>query len=140
MEEWLKLNLNQIIGYSLSLTSIIIAYIQFNEKKKLQKVYKSNSWILFQRINNLGGTIQNAFFQSNTLDTDKSLYEKLVRSDALSAELLKEGIRLILLIEDKVSNKTIDSWVNESRISESDAVLFRKYIPTNKKLIDKENA
>ncbi|WP_270474905.1 hypothetical protein [Clostridium cochlearium] len=124
---WMENNIVGIIGLIISIISSIIAYKQANEKKILKNMYLSNSWILYQRINNLSGTIQKALIDSNNLEIDKGLYEKIVRSDALSAELLKEGIRLILLSDESITNETIDSWVENKRITEMGSDLFRKY-------------
>lgn len=117
-----------IIGVLLSAISIFIAVYQYQDKKKFQYLIKSNCWMVFQRINNLGGTIQNAYNEANATNLEKTLYEKIVRCDALAAELLKEAIRLIIISERNVTTDDVNRWENEGKITGGYSELFKKYL------------
>jgi len=120
------------IGWFLSIISIAIAMYQYNDKKKYKYIIKTNSWMLFQRINNIGGINQKAYIESREMNIDKTLYEKIIRSDALMGELYKEAIRLIMISEENITSKDIDKWVFEGRITEGYSKLFKNYLTDNK--------
>lgn len=122
------------IGWVLSIISIAIAIYQYKDNKRYKYIIKTNSWMLFQRINNLGGIIQKLFIETNGKDIDKGLYEKIVRSDALSSELYKEAIRLIMISEENVTERTIDKWRDEGKIAEDYSKLFKAYLPSEELL------
>ena len=121
-----------LIGWAFSIISIGIAIYQHYDKKKYKYLIKTNGWMLFQRINNLGGITQKLFNEANDKDIDKTLYEKIVRSDALAAELYKEAIRLIMISEENVTEAVIDRWKDEGRITEGYAKLFKNYLSDEK--------
>ena len=120
------------IGWALGIISIAIAIYQYKDNKRYKYIITTNNWMLFQRINNLGGIIQKLFIEASGNDIDKSLYEKIVRSDALSAELYKEAIRLVMISEENVTESTIDKWRDEGRIVEGYSKLFKGYLPNEK--------
>ena len=120
---------DNLIGWILSIISICIAIYQYKDKKKYEDMVKINNWIIFQRINNLGGVVQKLFNESIETNIDKSLYEKIVRSDALAAELYKEAIRLVMISENKVTEKEIEKWEKEGRIAEGYSKIFKGYLP-----------
>lgn len=126
--KWISENALTLIGSLLSIISIAIALYQYKDKKKFQYLIKTNAWILFQRINNLGGTIQKTLIDANNYDINKDLYEKIVRSDTLAAELYKEGIRLIMISEENITAESIDMWEHEGKISNDYSKLFKTYL------------
>lgn len=121
-----------IMGTIFSIISICIALYQYQDKKKYQYLIKSNSWMIYQRVNNLGGTVQTTLLDANEANIEKTLYEKIVRSDALAAELHKEAIRLIIISERKVTIEDVDRWKKEGRITEGYSAIFKSFLPDTK--------
>lgn len=129
-----------LIKWTFSIISTGIAIYQYQDKKKYKNIVKSNSWMLFQRSNNLGGVVQKTFIEATSNDIDKYLHEKIVRSDALAGELLKEAFRLILITEEDVNEELIERWKQEGRITEDYSKLFKNYLvdaSSNKKLFSR---
>lgn len=127
--KWILENLDTLIGWLISIISTGFGIYQYNKNIKYEEIIKINNWIIYQRISNLGGVIQKSLDNSNDSFINKDLYESIVRSDALAAELHKEAIRLIIFSENDVTEQDISKWVKEGRINKGYSDLFKSYLP-----------
>ena len=125
---WINENILTIVGWLLSIISIIIALYQYSDKKRYENAIKTNIWMLYQRVNNLGGTVQKAMIEAEDSNIEKTLFEKMIRSDTLAAELNKEAIRLIMISEKNITVEIIDKWESEGKITSGYAKLFKNYL------------
>ena len=123
---------SDIIGWVLALFSIIYAVIESLKNKKLRDNIRFNNWILYQRVSNIGGTIQKSLQKVSASNINNDILENIVRSDALCGELMKETIRNIYTYEPSFQQKDIDRWVSEGKISEGYADLFKKFMLSNR--------
>ena len=128
MYEFLKANWTNIIGWCFAIFSIVYAFNESRKNKDLKEIIRVNNWILFQRTSNLGGIIQKSLNKARGKDMDRDLFEDIVRSDALCAELMKENVRLIYTFEPSFTEKDIDKWVSEGKISGGYDDIFKKYM------------
>ena len=127
--DWILKNLDTLIGWIISIISTGFGVYQYRKNIKYEEIVKTNNWIIYQRISNLGGVIQKSLVNSKDSDINKDLYESIVRSDTLAAELHKEAIRLITLSENDLTEQDISKWVKEGRINEGYSNLFKTYLP-----------
>jgi hypothetical protein len=123
-----------IISICLGIFGIIIAIKQNNDKKKLEKMIRSNNWFNYERANVGNGILQNAIklyksIYKNNMNID--LLELLVQSDILSQETYMSVIRNIQLFERSFDEHDIERWKKEGKISDIKADLFKKFIVSN---------
>jgi hypothetical protein len=130
--EFLKSNWANIIGLILATFSIIYSILESRKNKKIMKLIRFNNWIMYQRLCNLGGTVQKSLNKAQTNNINNDFFEEIVRSDTLCAELMKEAIRLIYTYEPSFTQEDIDKWVSEGKITAGYADIFKKFMITDK--------
>ena len=134
MSNFLGNNWANLIGWCLATISIVYAFYESKKNKELKELARVNNWILYQRTDNIGGTIGKILEKAHEQDIDRDLFENIVKSDALCGELMKENIRLIYMSEPSFTQNDINKWVCEGKISVSGGYdkIFKKYMIDDK--------
>lgn len=90
------------LGTLIGLIGLIVACIQNKEKKRLEKVIRTNNWFNFRKTDNVTGLIQralNLYKNKHQSNLDLEVLEELARVDAFSQDVFKEIIRQITISE-----------------------------------------
>ena len=115
------------LGYIIGIIGILIALWQGNERKKLIKFARSQSWFLYSKANNMTGIVQTAhktYIEKYSAALDSEVCKLLSQSTAFGLEMFRETIRLIQVSEPKFNFKTIDLWQRQGKIAPDHKQLF----------------
>jgi hypothetical protein len=123
------------LGYIIGGIGILIALWQGNERKKLIRLARSQSWFLYSKANNMTGIVQTAqrkFIEKYSSNLDNEVCNLLSKSTAFGLEMFRETIRLIQVSEPKFNFKTIDLWQRQGKIDPDHKQLFIELVVEDK--------
>lgn len=111
------------IGYIIGLIGIGYAVYQGSERKKLQKLARTQAWVLYNKANNLTGIIQvaqNKYAEKHKENINSDVSDLLSRSTAFGLEAFRESVRQIQISEPKFDFDSIALWEKQKKISGED--------------------
>lgn len=117
-----------VIGVVLAIVGIAYAVYQTHEKRKLEEYVRSQAWYIYSKANNVTGIAQaslNAYKQAHAQNLNTQLLELMAKTDAFGQDLFKETIRQIQLAEPKFTHTKINTWVENGKLDEDHAALFK---------------
>lgn len=128
-----------IVGVVLGIASLIYAYYQTKERRKLEEFVRSQSWYVHSMANNMTGIAQaslRTYKQHHAESIANEVLEVMSKTDAFGQDLFKETIRQIQLSEPVFSKETISEWIADGKLDKDHAALFEQLcvrpLPTNK--------
>ncbi len=117
-----------IIGAAVGIAGLVFAWRQSTERRKFEKYVRSQNWHLYAKANNATGATQRSlalYKQSAGGSPNADVIEWLSKADAFGQDVFKDVIRQIQVSEPVFNASSISRWVDEDRINEQHAALFR---------------
>ena len=114
------MDISLIISPILGIAGLLYALYQGSERRKLSNYIRSQSWYLYEKANNLTGTIQNAeakYREKHNEQLDVETIGLLSTVNSLGQNMFNETIRQIQLSEPKFDFKHIELWFKQGKIS-----------------------
>lgn len=111
------------IGYIIAIIGIGFAVYEGSERKKLQKLARTQAWVLYNKANNLTGIIQAArskYIEKHKENTDSEVSDLLSKSTAFGLEAFRESVRQIQISEPKFDFDSIALWERQEKITSTD--------------------
>lgn len=118
------------VSFAIGIIGLFVAFVQYNEKRKLNEYVRANNWFNYQRIENTNGTVQlakNLYLRKSAQNIDAEILDRLSMADAHGQELLKEAIRQIQISEPSFTSNDFDRWEHEGKISNEKVALFKRF-------------
>jgi hypothetical protein len=112
-----------IFGLLIGLIGFGYAVYQGSERKKLQKLARTQAWVLYNKANNLTGIIQTArskYIERYKENTDPEVSDLLSKSSAFGLEAFRESVRQIQISEPKFDFDSIALWEKQEKITSTD--------------------
>jgi hypothetical protein len=112
-----------IFGILIGLIGFGYAVYQGSERKKLQKLARTQAWVLYNKANNLTGIIQvtqNKYLEKHKANIDSEVLDLLSRSTVFGLEAFRESVRQIQISEPKFDFNSIDLWEKQKKINSTD--------------------
>lgn len=112
-----------VLGFVVGLAGIGYAIYQGSERKKLQKLARTQAWVLYNKANNLTGIIQvatNKYMEKHKTNIDTEVLDLLSRSATFGLEAFRESVRQIQISEPKFDFDSIALWERQKKISGDD--------------------
>ena len=111
------------IGYIIGLIGVGYAVYQGSQRKKLQKLARTQAWVLYNKTNNLTGIIQaarNKYIEKHKENIDSEVSDLLSKSTAFGLEAFRESVRQIQISEPKFDFDSIALWEKQEKITSAD--------------------
>ena len=119
-------------GFILGVVSLLYALHQGSEKKKLERIVRSQNWHTYSKLNNANGQLQGSIrlYRERHQDRiDPDVLANFEKADAWAQDIFRELVRQIQFSEKLFDKNIIDAWVADGKISEIHAnALFKVLI------------
>lgn len=122
------------LGTIVGIVGFFYALYESRQKRTLRDLIRANNWFMYQRINNATGSVQvslQKYKNAHAHCIDSDVLEWLSKSDAFSQEVFKEIIRQIQVFEPTFTERDLDRWKNDGKLTEEKVQLFRQFVVTN---------
>jgi hypothetical protein len=123
------------IGYIIGFIGIGYAVYQGSERKKLQKLARTQAWVLYNKANNLTGAIQAArtkYIERHKENTNSEVSNLLSESTAFALEAFRESVRQIQISEPKFDFDSIALWERQKKITSGHRNIFTDLVIDDK--------
>lgn len=127
-------NILAVLGLLVGVAGLAFAVYQGSERRRLADYIRSQNWHLYSKANNANGAVQvgiSKYKTAHATNLSPDVVETLARADAFGQDVFKDVIRQIQVAEPEFSMRAIDTWVQDGRVSQEHAVLFRNLAPAN---------
>lgn len=126
-----SISFSDLIGWGFGAISLIYAWYQNREAKRIKDVARSEAWNLYQAANVACGKVQDTlklYKDQHAGSINIEVIEELSKADALTLETYRSTIRHIQMVEPVFDISTIDYWIKSEKIPQHQWVDFRKIV------------